>query len=172
MKKVTLLLTVVVLSVFLWSCGGNSEEKQSSNKSKGIKDNTAFSTKEGMMQKLKEFDFDIPDGLVYKEIKSAVSNRYLGNMGYGVIYKIEDGEQEKLKSWFSEQFEKMIANGWEKVDYREDVEMMGSGTFYSTFSVLKLKESGNYYLLGCHLNKGEISISAGESNYELTRNQL
>lgn len=171
MRKTTLLFTII-LTVFLWSCGGNSGEKQSSNKSEVTKDNTAFSKKDGMMQYLKEFDFDIPDGLVYKEIKPAVSNRYLGNMGYSVIYKIEDSEQEKLKSWFSEQFEKMIANGWEKDDYREDVEMMGSGDLYSTFSVLKSKENGNYYLLACHLNKDEISVSAGESNYELTRNQL
>ena len=171
MRKTTLLFTII-LSVFLWSCGGNSGEKQSSNKSKRTKDNTAFSTKDGMMQNLKEFNIDIPNGLDYKQIENAISNRYLGDLGYSIVYKIENNDQanqKRLNDWFSEQFKKLISEGWIEVDYRENVEMVGSGDLYSVFSVKKTKESGNYYLLGCNLNKEKISISAGESSYELVK---
>ena len=175
MRKLTLLLTVVVLSVFLWSCGGNSGDKQSTNSTKETKDNTAFSTKEGMTKNLKAFNFDIPDGLTFKQMKPAISNRYLDNTGYRAIYKIENSNQDsqdKLNAWFSKQFNKLKADGWKKIDYRENVKMMGSGDLYSTFSMIKQKEGGNFYLLGCSLNKDEISISAGESNPELTEDQL
>jgi hypothetical protein len=174
MKKVTLLVTVVVLSVLVWSCGGNTEKKQNSDQISRTKDNSAFSTKEGMTKKLETFNFKLPEGLVYKQIEPAISNRYLENTGYSIIYTIEnnDESQEILKDWFTNQFNQLISDGWIKNDYREDVEMMGSGDLYSTFSVMKQKESGNYYLLGCNLNKNRISISAGESNYELTGDQL
>ena len=175
MKKVTLLVSVVVLSVLVWSCGGNTEKKQDSDQSNRTKDNFAFSTKEGMTKNLKSFEFKFPEGLTYKQIKPAISNRYLENTGYSIIYTIENNDelsQKILKDWFANQFNQLISDGWIKNDYREDVEMMGSGDLYSMFSVMKQNESGNYYLLGCNLNKNRISISAGESNYELTGDQL
>ena len=172
MKKLALL--TIILSVILCSCGGGSskEDKASSESEKSEKD-VILSSKEDIINKLKEFNINVPDSMTFVKIEESVTNRYKGNIAYAAKFKIEnvdDATRSQLNDWHSKQFSDLIEDNWVKVDYRENVEMMGGGGMYSTFSLKKPKSGGNYYLLKLMLsynsekNTIKLTLSPGVSS--------
>lgn len=159
-------------TVLVWSCGGNSGEKKTIEDTKE-QESYSLDTQEGMMKMLQGFNIDIPENLTFAGIKKSPTNRYKGNMAYGAQFKIEnidDATKKQLYDWHANQFSVLIADGWSKVDYRENVEMMGGAGVYSTYSLKKSKTGGSYYLLSINLtykqdNKNvTLTLSPGESS--------
>ena len=119
MKKTTLLLAII-LSVFIWSCGGSGSEE---NKIKSEKGKTySLKTKEGMMKKLQEFNINIPENLSFIEIKKEATQ-------YTAKFKIEnidEATREQLDDWYAQQISDLTANGWNKRDIRVNEKVLGT----------------------------------------------
>ncbi|MCK4979522.1 MAG: hypothetical protein KAS62_03955 [Candidatus Delongbacteria bacterium] len=116
MRKLTLLLAVL-FSIFVWSCGGNSEKdtKTKTEKPKQVEvKKYSIDTEEGMMKKLQEFKIKIPENLVFVEVAKGYGNKYT------VKFKaenIDDAARKQLDEWYAKQIADLIADGWEKAKH-------------------------------------------------------
>lgn len=150
MKKVTLLLTVFVLSIFIWSCGGDSNSKEDSG-------NKVMSAQEKAMRMAGASDEDI-----------AEMNEQIKKMGENVK-KIEEeaaNETEEDKKIFSDKnikllglniIERKIADAtWEKAFVLEKE--------YNLLSNEELRALNPDKIEGMFVNAGFVDIADAKSS--------
>jgi UDP-3-O-acyl-N-acetylglucosamine deacetylase len=122
MKKLTIVLSAV-LFMFLFACGGSSEEKEDAKQEETKKETKKLSksTKEGMMAILDEANINVSDQLTYEKVDRK-SNSYV------ISFKNDSVNEEtakELAKWFENEVNKLAEAGWKKVPIRENEEMMG-----------------------------------------------
>lgn len=122
MKRLTVLFLLVSL-VFVWSCGGGSEEKKAPKATaKKATKKYSLKTQEGMMKKLQEFGISIPEELVFVEITKKSSDYTAKFEKEG----IDDTVKAGLDTWHAGLLSQLTANGWKKQDIRVNDKMFGA----------------------------------------------
>lgn len=154
MKKLTLVF-FIILSIFLVSCGGDkSDKKKDSAKAESSVEIAVLDTQEAMVNKLKELNVMIPEGLNFRDIKESpfLDKNYDQQMAHTIYFNadtVNETKKAELDSWLEKQFTTLTSDGWTEKDNRKDQEMMGGGV-YSTFAVTKTLK-GN---IDCKLTVG------------------
>ncbi len=116
MKKLSILL-IIVLSFSLFSCDSSSKQE----KQKKVSKKQSIKTKAGMMERLNEFGFKIPENFKFVKIKKKTST-------YSVEFKaekIDDTTKTELDEWYVKQISDLEANKWRKKPITENVTVMG-----------------------------------------------
>lgn len=131
MRKVTLLLAALVLSVFLWSCGGSSSDSSSNSSLNGKKSKKKeyfeklktydLNTEEGMSKRLSDYyKLTVPSQLTFVEIKH--------KDGRKMILKAEnitDEELAKLNEWYKNECQRLVDDGYKKTVTQDNSKMAG-----------------------------------------------
>ncbi|MCP3921446.1 MAG: hypothetical protein GY714_02555 [Desulfobacterales bacterium] len=116
MKKLSILL-LIALSFSLFSCDSSPKNEKHKKKSK----KHSIKTKAGMMERLNEFGFEIPEKFKFVKIKKKTSS-------YSVEFKaekIDDVTKKELDEWYVKQISDLEANKWKKRPITVNVTVMG-----------------------------------------------
>ena len=126
MKKVTLLVTVVLL-VMVWSCGSSSSDSSLNGEKSKKKEyfeklkTYDLNTEEGMLKRLSDYyNLTVPSQLSFVEIK--------WKKGRKMILKAENITEEefaKLNEWYKKECQRLVDDGYKKTVTQDNTKMMG-----------------------------------------------
>jgi hypothetical protein len=116
MKKLAVLL-MIFLTILLCSCGGGKKENKASQEPVQSKENLALETKEGMMQKLKEFNIEIPEILPFESISQKTILFSAKNT--------DDALKKQLDDYYAKICSGLKAAGWNESVDKENQDLGG-----------------------------------------------
>ena len=127
MKKATLLVTAIVLSVFLWSCGSSSSDSNSTGEVNKKKEyfkklkTYDLSTEEGMSKRLLDYyKLTVPSELSFVEIKKKGGRQMILR-----AENITEEELAKLNEWYKKECQRFVDKGYKKTVMQDNSKMAG-----------------------------------------------
>jgi len=158
MKKLTLVLSTV-LFIFLFACGGSSEQKGESKQEETKKETKKLSksTKEGMMAVLNAADIKVPDELKYDTVEKKSDSYYIRF----IAEDVDDEITAKLDEWYMNQIQQLENADWKKVVIRDKEKMFGA--VYNEIIMYPPKDKNIDVSYGISLNT---AFDAGKKTYK------
>jgi len=126
MRKLSLYLILLSVSVMVIACGGNSKDTDKKvaddeGKTEMPKSND-LKTQAGVQATLKAIGFELEDDFSFVEARldgAYYKSKFTTDTLQADVYN-------QLPVWFKEQVTKMNDAGWKRVDMREDEKLMGA----------------------------------------------
>ena len=126
MKKL-IVITAVLFSVLMWSCGNSSSDSSSNGEKSKKKEyfeklkTYDLSTEEGMLKRLSDYyKLTVPSQLSFVEIKNKGDRK--------MILKAENVTEEdlvKLNEWYKNECQRLVDDGYKKTLMQDNTESMG-----------------------------------------------
>lgn len=141
MKKQTL-FGLIILSIFVWSCGNTTSEKNNSDKAEK---KIVLDTKESMLAKLNEYKINIPEEMTFRSVDMQVYlNKDFEEDTSHIIYfdmkDIDESKESELSQWYDNQLKTLTDDGWNVNKEVKDKEMISGGIYNNC---ILMKESEN-----------------------------